>query len=40
LITAKISIEEHKLYDGTGPVLTAIDVKPADQPDQPVATFY
>ncbi len=40
LITAKISIEEHKLYDGKGPVLTAIDVKPADQPEQPVATFY
>lgn len=40
LITAKISIEHHKLYDGEGPVLTAIDVKPAEQPEQPVATFY
>lgn len=40
LITAKISIEEHKLYDGKGPVLTAVDVKPAEQPEQPVATFY
>lgn len=40
LITAKISIEYHKLYDGEGPVLTAIDVKLAEQPEQPVATFY
>ena len=39
-ITAKISIEHHKLYDGEGPVLTAIEITPATQPDQPVATFY
>ncbi|MBO5735737.1 MAG: GTPase [Clostridia bacterium] len=39
-ITAKITIEHHKLYDGEGPVLTAIQVTKAEQPAQPVATFY
>ncbi len=40
LITAKIHIEYHKLYEGEGPVLTALDVQKADAPEQPVATFY
>lgn len=39
-ITAKITIEHHKLYDGEGPVLTAISVEKAEPPAQPVATFY
>lgn len=39
-ITAKISIQYHKLYDAEGPVLTAINVQTAQPPEQPVATFY
>ncbi|MBE6579636.1 MAG: GTPase [Ruminococcaceae bacterium] len=39
-ITAKITIESHDLYDGEGPVLTAIKVEKAEPPEQPVATFY
>ncbi|MCH5182755.1 MAG: GTPase [Oscillospiraceae bacterium] len=40
LITAKIKIAYHKLYDAEGPVLTAIDVQEATPPDPVVATFY
>ena len=39
-VTAKIKIEKHKLYRGRGPVLYVTDLKPADPPEQKVATFY
>ena len=40
VITAKIKIEQHKLYGGDGPVLYATDVALSSEPKQPVATFY
>lgn len=40
IVTAKISIEKHKIYHGTGPVLTATSLSMTTEPDQPVATFY
>ncbi len=39
-ITAKISIQRHKLYKGAGPVLRVISLEPAEAPAQEVATFY
>lgn len=39
-ITAKISLRYHTIYKGRGPVLTAISVEDAQQPEQEVATFY
>lgn len=38
-VTAKISIRYHKLYKEMGPVLTAIEVKPAEKAEQDVVTF-
>ncbi|MBE6703296.1 MAG: hypothetical protein E7585_07810 [Ruminococcaceae bacterium] len=40
VVTAKIRIEEHKLYGSAGPVLYATDVALTSEPKQPVATFY
>ena len=40
MITAKVRIENHKLYGSEGPVLYAIDVANTTEPKQPVATFY
>lgn len=40
IVTAKISIEKHKIYRGAGPVLTASQIAMTTQPEQPVATFY
>ncbi len=40
-VTAKIQLENHKLYGGrTGPVLYATSHEPAEPPKQEVATFY
>jgi uncharacterized repeat protein (TIGR03943 family) len=39
-VTAKIALRYHKIYRGKGPVLTAISVEPAQEPEQEVATFY
>lgn len=39
-ITAKISIEKHKLYKGVGPVLYMQDYAVTSVPEEPVATFY
>ena len=39
MLTAKISIEKHKMYKGTGPVLKVISASKTTPPDQPVATF-
>ena len=38
-VTAKVSVKHHPLYKGTGPILTAITVVPAEAPAQEVATF-
>jgi hypothetical protein len=40
VLTAKIRIQEHKLYGSKGPVLYATDVALSSEPKQPVATFY
>ena len=40
MVTAKIAAEKHSLYHGElGPVLTAIDLTPAEPADPDVATF-
>ena len=39
-VTAKISVGYHKLYGSDGPLLNVIDIRPADPPEQPVATFF
>lgn len=39
-ITAKISVQKHKLYRGAGPVLYVSALEPAEAPEQEVATFY
>jgi hypothetical protein len=40
MVTAKISAEKHPLYHGElGPVLTAIEVQPAQSAEPDVATF-
>lgn len=38
-VTAKVSVKHHPLYKGTGPILTAVSVVPAEAPAQEVATF-
>lgn len=38
-VTAKISLRYHKLYKEMGPVLTALEVKPAQKAEQDVVTF-
>lgn len=40
IITAKIKIEKHKLYQGKGPVLYMQDYSVTSEPEDPVATFY
>ena len=39
-VTAKVSIKWHKAYGRKGPVLNVIGVEPAEEPEEPVATFY
>ncbi|MGM9680222.1 MAG: GTPase [Eubacteriales bacterium] len=40
IVTAKIAIERHSIYEGNGPVLYANEVVMTSQPEQPVSTFY
>lgn len=40
IITAKVSIEKHKLYKGEGPVLYIQDYAVTSEPEDSVATFY
>ncbi len=40
VLTAKIQIEKHKLYNGKGPVLYLEDYSVTSEPEDPVATFY
>jgi len=39
-LTAEIAFKWHKLYGEKGPVLILKELEYADEPDQPVATFY
>jgi uncharacterized membrane protein YcgQ (UPF0703/DUF1980 family) len=38
-VTAKIALKYHKMYKDMGPVLTALEVTPAEKPQQDVVTF-
>ena len=38
-VTARVSIKYHTIYKGIGPILTAIEVTPAEKPEEEVATF-
>ena len=38
-VTAKINIQFNDFYPGKGPILTAIDISPADAPEENVCTF-
>jgi hypothetical protein len=40
IVTAKLSIGNHKLYRSKGPYLTAIEVAVSSKPEQEVAAFY
>jgi hypothetical protein len=40
IVTAKLSVGNHKLYRSKGPFLTAVDVAISSKPEQEVATFY
>ena len=40
MVTATIDIRWHKGYGRKGPVLSAVDIAPCEQPDPVVATFY
>lgn len=40
VVTAKLVIENNKLYGKQGPVLTVTDTAVTTEPEQPVATFY
>lgn len=39
-VKAEIAVEKHPCYDRVGPVLNAVSVEPAAEPEQQVATFY
>lgn len=39
-VTAKLDYKMHRVYGRRGPVLTALSVEPAEEPADPVATFY
>lgn len=38
-VTASIEAKRHALYQGVGPVLTALTVEPAQRPQEEVCTF-
>ena len=38
-VTAKIALKYHKLYKDMGPVLTALEIKPAEKAERDVVTF-
>lgn len=40
VLTAKVSVEKHKMYKGEGPVLYMQQYAVTSTPDEPVATFY
>ena len=38
-VTATVEVKFHTLYKGVGPILTAVNVQPAEPAEQNVATF-
>lgn len=40
MVTASIEIRFNRIYGGKGPVLTILDIQPAEKPEKEVATFY
>lgn len=40
VVTAKISIGNHKIYGRKGPVLTVLDLAHSSRPEEEIATFY
>ena len=38
-VTATVEVKYHSLYKGVGPILTAVNVQPAEPAEQSVATF-
>ena len=40
VITATVTMQQHALYQGPGPVLKVTAAEPAEAPEQEVATFY
>lgn len=38
-LTAKVSVENNKLYNGKGPVLKALKIEESSRPERPVASF-
>ena len=38
-VTAKMSVEDHKAYQGPGPVMNVISIAPCEKPAQEVVTF-
>ena len=40
ILTAKLVIAEHKVYNGEGPVLIAESIEKSEKPINEVATFY
>ena len=39
MVTATVEVKYHSLYKGVGPILTAVNVQPAEPAEQSVATF-
>ncbi|MBQ3791791.1 MAG: GTPase [Clostridia bacterium] len=39
-VTGEISVDRCVMYNGKGPILTIRSIKPAKEPEDPVATFY
>ena len=39
LVTAKLSVQQHKAYRGKGPVFKLLEMEPAEPPADPVAAF-
>lgn len=39
MVTAEVNVRYHSIYRGTGPVLNALEVVPAEPPEEEVATF-
>lgn len=39
MVTATVEVRYHSLYKGVGPILTAVDIQPAEPAEQNVATF-
>jgi len=40
MLTARISLERHPMYDNRGPILNIMQIEKAEAPEQQVATFY